>query len=77
MYALGKIRSLKMHLHRVEVSEEKVANIHEWLLTSLAQNRLTIYQQFCLSEIKQPLSTFHRLWMTSDFGCFAFGVNEP
>ena len=36
----------------------RVDNFHGWLLTSLAQNRLTIQKQICLSEIKQPLAKF-------------------
>ena len=34
----------------------KLGNFRGWSLTSLAQNRLTIHQQFCLSEVKQPLA---------------------
>ena len=38
--------------------EAKVGNFRKWLLTSLAQNRLIIYQQFCVREVKQPLAKF-------------------
>ena len=38
--------------------EANVGNFREWSLTTLAQNRLTIQKQFCLSEVKQPLAKF-------------------
>ena len=53
----------------------KVGNLREWSLTSLAQNRLTPRQQFCLiSNLLRrlrPVETFPKLSMTSDFGCVA------
>ena len=38
--------------------EAKVANLRKWSLTSLAQNRPTTKQQFCLREVKQQLAKF-------------------
>ena len=52
----------------------KIANFYKWLLTSLAQNRPTPKQQFCLKvNLKQPLAKFEifgELSVTSNFSCF-------
>ena len=40
----------------------KVTNLREWSLRSIAQNKPTIQQQFCLREVKQPLAGFTTGW---------------
>ena len=57
--------------------EAKVSNLREWLLSSFVHNRPTIQQQFCQSEIKQPVVTFRKLSMMSHCGCFVSGVKAP
>ena len=62
------------------VTKQKAGNLHQWSLTSLAQNRPTIHQQFYVpvNEVKQPgckvcdrSKPFAKFSMTSNFGCFA------
>ena len=63
---------------------------HEWSLTSLAQNKPTVHQQFCLNEAKQLFAKFAtgcnfsqivddvKFWLLRVASCcFVSGVNAP
>ena len=65
----------------LDANQREVCNLREWSLTSLAQNRPTIQNNFVYVKLTNRsrslrlVKTFRKLSITSNFGCFASNVN--